>query len=220
MANPNWKNRTLFTGDNLDVMRGVTSESVDLIYLDPPFNSNRAYEAPIGSEAAGSAFKDAWTLDDVDVAWIGLIADREPALARIIESAGLAHGNSMQAYLTMMAVRLLELRRILKPTGSIYLHCDDAASHWLRVLMEAVFGRGSFRNEVIWKRSSNHNDARRFGRTADRLLFFGSAIHRDGARVPLSAANVSSKYRRKDERGLYADDQLTGPGLSEGRHIF
>ncbi len=86
----NVKNRTLFTGDNLDVLRGINSDSVDLIYLDPPFNSNKTYEAPIGSEAAGAAFKDAWTLDDVDIAWIGILADKEPALASIIESAGLA----------------------------------------------------------------------------------------------------------------------------------
>ena len=212
----NVKNRTLFTGDNLDIMRGINSDSVDLIYLDPPFNSNRDYAAPIGSEAAGAAFKDAWTLDDVDVAWIGLIADREPAAARVIETAGMAHSKGMQAYLTMMAVRLLELRRVLKRTGSIYLHCDDSAAHWLRVLMEAVFERASFRNEVIWKRIGNHNDAGRFGRTADRLLFYGAAIRRDAARVPLSASNVSSKYRHKDERGLYRLSDLTGPGLSEG----
>ncbi len=93
----NVKNRTLFTGDNLDVLRGINSDSVDLIYLDPPFNSNKTYEAPIGSEAAGAAFKDAWTLDDVDIAWIGILADKEPALASIIESAGLSHGKGMPA---------------------------------------------------------------------------------------------------------------------------
>ena len=93
----NVKNRTLFTGDNLDVMRGMNSECADLIYLDPPFNSNKTYSAPIGSQAAGAAFKDSWTLSDVDVAWIGLIAEKEPALASIIESAGLAHGKGMQA---------------------------------------------------------------------------------------------------------------------------
>lgn len=84
----NVKNRTLYTGDNLDVMRGINADSADLIYQDPPFNSNRDYAAPIGSEAAGAAFRDTWTLSDVDIAWIGLLADQEPALARIIESAG------------------------------------------------------------------------------------------------------------------------------------
>ena len=209
-------NRTLFTADNLDIMRGMNSESVDLIYLDPPFNSNKTYAAPVGSEAAGAAFKDSWTLSDVDLAWVELIAKEHPAVASVIDASGLAHGASMKAYLTMMAVRLLEMRRLLKPTGSIYLHCDDAASHWLKALLDASWGHKTFRNEIIWKRTSNHNDAQRFGRTADRLLFYGPAINRNGSRVPLSAANVMSKYRREDERGTYTDDQLTGPGLSDG----
>ena len=216
MAIANWKNQTIWTGDNLDIMRGMNSESVDLIYLDPPFNSNRTYSAPIGSEAAGAAFKDTWTLSDVDLAWIGIIAEKEPNLSAVIDAAGLAHGKGMKSYLVMMAVRLIEMRRVMKPTASIYLHCDDTASHWIRVLMEAIFGRTAFRNEVVWKRVSNHNDAGRFGRTADRLLFFGSAINRSGARVPLSAAHAASKYRHKDKRGWHADSDLTGSGLRDG----
>ncbi len=212
----NWKNQTIWTADNLDVLRGMNSESVDLIYLDPPFNSNRNYAAPIGSEAAGAAFKDTWTLSDVDLAWIGIIAEKEPNLASVIDAAGLAHGKGMKSYLVMMAVRLLEMRRVLKPTGSVYLHCDDTASHWLRVLMDAIFGTAAFQNELTWKRIGNHNDAGRFGRTADRLLFYGPAIDRQAVRVPLSAANVASKYRHRDERGAYGDYDLTGPGVSEG----
>ena len=174
MSGPNWSNRTLWTGDNLDIMRGMNSESVDLIYLDPPFNSNRTYSAPIGSEAAGAAFKDTWTLSDVDEAWHGEIADREPTLYAIMDAAGLSHGKSMQSYLVFMAVRLLEMRRILTGEGSIYLHCDDTAGHWLRVLMDGIFGKSAFRNEIVWKRIGNHNDAGRFGRTGDRLLFYGA----------------------------------------------
>ena len=90
---PNWQNRTMWTGDNLDIMRGMNSASVDLIYLDPPFNSNRTYSAPIGSEAAGAAFKDTWTLSDVDEAWHGEVADREPTIYAAIDAAGLTHGN-------------------------------------------------------------------------------------------------------------------------------
>ena len=116
----------------------MNSESVDLIYLDPPFNSNRDYAAPIGSEAAGAAFKDTWTLSDIDVAWIGLIAEKEPNLSAVIDAAGLSHGKGMKSYLVMMAVRQLEMRRLLKPTGSIYLHCDPTASHYLKGLMDTV----------------------------------------------------------------------------------
>ncbi len=176
MAVPNWLNRTLWTGDNLDIMRGMNSESVDLIYLDPPFNSNKNYAAPIGSEAAGAAFKDTWTLDDVDEAWHGEIADRDPTLYAIIDAAGHTHGKGMKSYLIMMAVRLMEMRRILKETGSIYLHCDPVAGHYLKTLMDAIFGSNNFHSEIVWKRSSAHSDTkqgrRQHGRIHDTLLYY------------------------------------------------
>ena len=176
MAAPNFTNRTVWTGDNLDVLRGINSECVDLIYLDPPFNSNRNYSAPIGSEAAGAAFKDTWTLDDVDEAWHGEIADRDPALYSVIGAAGLAHGKGMQSYLIMMAVRLLELRRVLKPTGSIYLHCDPTASHYLKLLMDTVFGTRNFRNEVVWDYTFRLMDLKRFfNRKHDIILFYAGS---------------------------------------------
>ncbi|MDE0440199.1 MAG: DNA methyltransferase [bacterium] len=140
MSGPNFANRTLWTADNLDILRGMNSESVDLIYLDPPFNSNRTYEAPIGSQAAGAAFKDTWTLSDVDLAWHGEIADRSPALYQVVKAARLAHGPGMMSYLIMMAVRLTHLHRVLKPSGSLYLHCDPTASHYLKMLLDVTFG--------------------------------------------------------------------------------
>ena len=143
-------NHTIFTGDNLDIMRGMDSESVDLIYLDPPFNSNRHYEAPIGSKAAGAEFKDAWTFEDTKDAWWGLIADKHPALYKVIDAAGDVGNDGDKAYLIYMAMRLLEMHRILKPTGSIYLHCDPTMSHSLKMLMDAIFGCKNFRNEIVW----------------------------------------------------------------------
>ena len=173
MAQPNWKNRTLWTSDNLDIMRGMNSESVDLIYLDPPFNSNQNYSAPIGSEAAGAAFKDTWTLSDVDEAWHGEIADKEPALYGIIDAAGHSHGKRMKSYLIMMAVRLLEMHRLLKPTGSVYLHCDPTASHYLKTLMDAIFGAKNFRNEIVWRRTNAKGLAStRFASNHDVLLYY------------------------------------------------
>ena len=172
----NFADRTIWTGDNLDILRGLNSASVDLIYLDPPFNSNRNYAAPVGSAAAGAAFKDTWTLSDLDVAWMGLIADEQPAMYKVLEAAGLTHGKGMQSYLCMMAVRLLEMRRVLKDTGSIYLHCDPTASHYLKLLMDSVFGSGLFLNEMTWKRSSAHSDTkqgmRRAGKIRDVLLVY------------------------------------------------
>ena len=166
MPDPNFVNRTVWTGDNLDVLRGINSECVDLIYLDPPFNSNRQYAAPIGSKAAGAAFKDTWTRDDVDDAEHGLLADQEPALYNVVAASRDAHGDSMFSYLIMMGTRLLEMRRILKPTGSIYLHCDPTASHYLKTVMDAVFGAGSFRTDIAWKRSLRRTVTRSRGSEA------------------------------------------------------
>ena len=195
MAIPNWANRTLWTGDNLDIMRGMNSESVDLIYLDPPFNSNKNYAAPIGSEAAGAAFKDTWTLDDVDEAWHGEIADQDPTLYAIIDAAGYAHGKGMKSYLIMMAVRLMEMRRILKDTGSIYLHRDPTASHYLKTLMDAIFGAGNFRSDIVWKRSSAHSDTRRDGSSTDafttRCCFTPGAITGRGTRNTLATIRTT-----------------------------
>ena len=151
---PNFADKTIWTGDNLDILRGLNSESVDLIYLDPPFNSNRDYSAPVGSAAAGAAFKDTWTLSDLDVAWMGLVADEHPAMYKTLETAGMTHGKGMQSYLCMMSVRLLEMRRVMKDTGSIYLHCDPTASHYLKLVMDSVFGASNFRSEITWKRTN------------------------------------------------------------------
>ena len=164
--------RTIFEGDNLDVMRGMDRKSIDLIYLDPPFNSNRNYSAPIGSEAAGAAFKDMWTLDDVKEAEHGELADRDPALYSVIQAARETHGKGMQSYLIMMALRLLEMKRILKNTGSIYLHCDPTASHYLKLLMDSVFGVNNFRNEIIWHYGKWSNVSKFFQRNHDNILFY------------------------------------------------
>ena len=188
MGRPNFPTRTVWTGDKLDILRGINSESVDLIYLDPPFNSNRNYAAPIGSEAAGAAFKDTWTLDDVDEAWHGEIADRDPALYSILDAAGLAHGKGMKSYLIMMAVRLLEMRRVLKPTGSIYLHCDPTANAYLRTLMDAIVGVGNFRNEIHWYYYNKMPDKRKklFAAASDTIFFYVRDAKSDFPFRPLS----------------------------------
>ncbi len=167
---PNWKNKTVWTGDNLPILRGMNSESVDLIYLDPPFNSKTNYAAPIGSKAAGAAFKDTWTLSDVDVEWANLIEEKHPQLYRVLLAA---MTNSDKSYLIYMAARLLEMRRVLKPTGSIYLHCDPTMSHYLKLLMDAVFGYRLFLNEVVWHYRSFHGNVKRyFAKKHDILLVY------------------------------------------------
>ena len=217
MAALNFADKTIWTGDNLDILRGMNSECVDLIYLDPPFNSNRDYAAPVGSQATGAAFKDTWTLSDLDVAWMGLIADEQPALAYTLKAAGYSHGKGMQSYLTMMAVRLLEMRRVLKDTGSIYLHCDPTASHYLKALMDSIFGAGNFRNEVIWKRTAGRSDANRFGRVHDVLLFYaGHGATWNRQYTTHDPDYVARAYRNKDKKGRWQSDQLTASGLRYG----
>ena len=203
---PNFADKTIWTGDNLDIMRGLNSESVDLIYLDPPFNSNRDYEAPIGSAAAGAAFKDTWTLSDLDVAWMGLIADEHPALYKTIETAGLTHGRSMQSYLCMMAVRLLEMKRVLKDTGSLYLHCDTTASHYLKLTLEAMFGSAEFGNEIVWQRSNPKGLAfTRFARNHDVIL---RIIKSDKAVWHQIYAAHNAEYIRKAYKHIDTDGRL------------
>ena len=165
----NIKPKTIFTGDNLPIMRGMNSESVDLIYLDPPFNSKANYAAPIGSEAAGAEFKDTWTLKDVDAAWLDLIEAKHPALNRVIHAA---MSNSDKSYLIYMAVRLLEMHRILKDTGSIYLHCDPTMSHYLKLVMDTIFGKQHFQNEIIWCYERGSRRKSQFGRKHDVILFY------------------------------------------------
>lgn len=165
----NWVNRTIWTGDNLGIMRGMNSDSADLIYLDPPFNSKTNYAAPIGSQAAGAAFKDTWTLSDVDAEWINLIESKHPAIHRVLLAAMTA---SDKSYLAYMAARTIEMKRILKPSGSIYLHCDPTMSHYLKLIMDAIFGRKNFRNEIVWHYRRWTGKANRFQRLHDIVLFY------------------------------------------------
>ena len=211
-------NRTLFTGDNLYVLRGMNSESVDLIYLDPPFNSNASYSAPIGSEAAGAAFKDTWTLDDVDAEWHGQIADEHPGLYKIIDAAGASHSKGMQAYLIMMGIRLIEMRRILRPTGSIYLHCDPTASHYLKTLMDCVFGRSRFRNEITWRRTTGRSDGHRFGRVSDRILLYAGGENPTwhNQYADHDPEYVRKFYRNEDAHGRWMSGDLTADGKRSG----
>lgn len=194
-------------------MRGMNSDSVDLIYLDPPFNSKTDYAAPIGSKAAGAEFKDTWTLSDIDIAWVDLIESKHLQLHRVIQAA---MTKSDKSYLIYMAVRLLEMKRLLKPTGSIYLHCDPTMSHYLKLTMDAVFGRSQFQTEITWKRTSSHND-RVFGSVSDCILFYGQpAKDKPDNRLPLDANYVKKHYRHSDARGVWQAHDLTGPGISGG----
>ena len=219
-----FKPNTLYYGDNLDVLRDFPSECVDLVYLDPPFNSNRSYNV-IFREAAGGeaeaqieAFEDTWqwTVATADV--YDQVASRGDDVGRLLQAFVNALGhNDMTAYLTMMAPRLIELRRVMKPTASIYLHCDPTASHYLKTIMDAVFGARSFRNEITWQRTSAHSDARQgarqFGRISDILLFYslGRRPTWNTQYAPYSEDYIEKFYYRKEpETGRrFQADNLT-----------
>ena len=218
----NIENRTIFERDNLDILRGIDTDSIDLIYLDPPFNSNRNYEAPIGSEAAGAAFKDSWTMNDVKKEWHGELAENRPELYHAIAGAELTHSKSMKAYLIMMAVRMLEMKRILKSTGSIYLHCDPTASHYLKTMMDSIFGADNFRNEIVWQRVSTikGNLTRGLARDSDIILRYSDGSdfvwNADAVTIPYDMNNLDEKtkkqYRLEKETGrLVSYTSLTAP---------
>ncbi len=175
----NWRNRTLFHGDNLGFLRAMNSESVDLIATDPPFNKGRDFHATPDSLAAGAKFQDRWSWErDVHEEWADQITDDYPRLMEAVESARYAHSDGMGAFMCFMAVRLLEMRRVLKDSGSIYLHCDPTASHYLKAVMDAIFGWRNFQNEIVWcYKSGGASPKRRFSKKHDLILWYSKSKH-------------------------------------------
>ncbi len=178
-------NNRLYYGDNLDILRKeIKDESVDLIYLDPPFNSNRAYnllfKTPKGqeSDAQITAFEDTWHWGpQAEREFYELQTQPNTDVAQMMQALRDFVGtNDMMAYLTMMANRLLEMHRVLKPTGSLYLHCDPTASHYLKVVLDGVFSHGNYRSEISWRRQSAHSDAKQgrkqYGNVRDVIFFY------------------------------------------------
>ena len=216
---------TLYFGDNLDILREhVPDESVDLLYLDPPFNSNATYNVLFkeasgeGSAAQIHAFDDTWHWNiESERAYRDVVQNGPKKLGDLLGAMRSFLGqNDMMAYLTMMAHRMVELHRVLKPTGSIYLHCDPTASHYLKLLMDAVFGPTNYRSEIVWKRTTAHNDSRqgsrRFGRVHDVLLYFSreSNFTWNQQYQPYEQEYIDRYYKYVDEDGRrYWRDNLT-----------
>ena len=228
MTDSQWKNK-LYFGDNLDIMRQyILDESVDLIYLDPPFNSNATYNVLFaeknGTQSAAqiAAFDDTWHWDmNAEATYHDIVTNGPRKLADLIQALRAFLGqNDMMAYLVMMAARLDELHRVLKPTGSIYLHCDPSASHYLKLLLDALFTPRNFRNEIVWKRSTAHSDigqgAKHLGRLHDIIFLYSKS---DGYTANMRFLEydedyINSFYRHiEPETGRrYTLDNLAGPG--------
>lgn len=217
----------LIYGDNLLVLRQyIPDQSVDLIYLDPPFNSNQSYNVLFreqdGSRAAAQlkAFEDTWIWDTSASAAYHEVVEAGGTVSEVMQAFRAFLGDSnLLAYLSMMAPRLKELRRVLKPTGSIYLHCDPTAAHYLKLLMDAVFGPRNYRSQITWKRSHAHSDAKQgrkaYGNVSDLLLYYtsGGTYTFHTQYVPYSQEYVNKYFRYQDPDGRrYWLCDLTGPG--------
>ena len=236
MGESNFKNRALYYGDNLDILRNreyFPNECVDLIYLDPPFNSNRNYnvlfksESGSDSEAQITAFEDAWhwgaaaeeTYQELILAAPAKTATAVEALLKLIDR------NQMMAYLVMMAARLVELHRVLKASGSLYLHCDPNAAHYLKIILDAIFGVKNFKNEIVWlrKQGERHNLAKlRLPRAHDVIFWYVKSRQAkyNIQYVPYSDEYIRKNYRHKDERGVYATFPCTNRSGGNRRYEF
>ena len=247
-------NRTLVISDNLPALRAMPDDCVDLIYLDPPFNSGADYLNPIGLSAAEArglqrdlrlpvpganepyqtGFRDHFHMNEFNKdgtpndnwkpEWVREISRVIPSLPPIIAAAGHSHSSSMQGYVTFMAIRLVEMRRVLKPTGSIYLHCDDTACHYLRATMDAIFGAERFIDQVTWKRSVAHNDKKGFGRISDYILLYANGDdytwNFESALATKTRAEIRAAYPETDEVGWYRSENVTGMGAKGGESII
>lgn len=224
----------LFYGDNLEVLRKyIKPESVDLCYIDPPFNSKRNYNQiynNLGKEdqAQAQAFIDTWTwddqanqgLEDIFNNYQGHFTQQSiDLIAGLIKVLG---KGSLLAYLVSMTLRIVEIHRVLKPTGSFYLHCDPTSSHYLKLVLDAVFCAqgGDFLNEIIWKRTTAHNDPQRFGRIQDRILFYSKTQSKIFNYIDsIHSPEQLSRYKYSDSQGLYRAENLTAPHFSETRTV-
>ena len=173
MPDRNFANRTLYHGDNLNFLRGMNSGTVNLIATDPPFNKSRDFHATPNSLAKGASFQDRWNWkDDIHDDWLDQLQKDEPEVWHVITTAKEVWGDDMGAYLCWLGVRLLEMHRILRDDGSLYLHIDHTAHAWAKCLLDATFGRRNFRNEIVWYYKTGGVSKRWFGRKHDTLLFY------------------------------------------------
>ena len=223
---------SLYYGDCLGVMANWSAEQADLIYLDPPFNSNQDYnvlyghdEGKLGRTAQRQAFTDTWSWDTAaqervdalkSLGMANPLRDLTEALEMLLGEGG------MLAYVTYMAERLYECHRVLKPTGSIYVHCDDTAVHYIKAVLDAIFGPQHYRNDVVWRRATAHNDSSRYGRICDHILYFTKSDsytwNGDKVLTPWSDKEIEKAYPSDDHdgRGRYRAGDLTGAGRRGG----
>ncbi len=209
----NIPNRTVYCHDNLDVLRGINSECIDLIYLDPPFNKNKEFTAPIGSSAEGVQFKDIFRNEDVKEEWLPTIRQDYPQLYSFLEGIkGVGKAYNF-AYVACMSIRTIECHRVLKPTGSLYLHCDTTMSSHLKLVMDAIFSEENYRSQIAWRRSmssqkGSQHASKRWGNNTDIILYYSKSkqVNLNPYREPVERERIL-RFDRVDDNGKrYYDD--------------
>jgi adenine specific DNA methylase Mod len=205
--------KKLYYGDNLTILREhLADETIDLIYLDPPFNSqanyNVLFKTPEGekSQAQITAFEDTWTWNIESERFLLELKQIKGELYQLLDLLVMTLGkNSLSAYLVMMAIRLVELHRVLKSTGSLYLHCDPTASHYLKMILDIIFGARNFRNEIIWQRTSSHNDSKKWSAVHDVIFYYVKTqiFTWNNVYIKYDQSYLDSFYRYEDEQGCY-----------------
>ena len=211
MAKANIENRTIFCKDNLDVMRGINSSCIDLIYLDPPFNKKKVFTAPIGSQAEGAVFSDIFRKSDIKDEWLELIEFEYPDIYKLIQAVKeISRTEYNWCYLCYMAIRLIECKRILKDSGSLYLHCDPTMSHYLKALLDCIFGEKNFKNEIVWAYKTGGTSKRYFSKKHDIILFYSKSDNykfywqqEKSYNRKFKAYNFKGVKEFKDEKGWY-----------------
>ena len=214
-------NRTIFCHDNLDILQGINNNCIDLIYLDPPFNKKKVFTAPIGTSAEGASFKDIFTLEDLKDEWVLAIKEDHHNIHRILEAVKDIEGKTSYnfCYLAYMAIRLIECHRILKETGSLYLHCDPTMSHYLKIVLDCIFGEKRFRNEIVWCYKSPNDVKKHLPRKHDIIMFYAKSdstlFNRERIRIPYAdkndkpakwVVNGKERYVKKNPNGTLCLD--------------
>ncbi len=217
---------TLYLGDCLYVLReNIPDESVDLIYIDPPFNSKRDYNIFFDDKEIQSqriAFEDTWTLKNIQDSLVELHTMKTEYLYYLLLTYQKVAPHAFP-YLTMMSLRLVELHRVLKPTGSFYLHCDPTMSHYLKTVCDIIFSKENYRTEITWMRTSAHSDAKSFANVSDIILFYSKSdeFTFETQYQPYSEDYIEKYYKHREENGkVFLDRDLTAGGLSGGGYEY
>ena len=198
----NIKNRTIYCKDNLDILREIDSNCVDMIYLDPPFNSKKQWHAPVGSHAEGASFKDIFGSDDVDPAWMLDWSKERPELYHFIKSMYIYADISDASYIQYMAIRIIECHRILKDVGTLFYHCDYVMNDYVKIMLDIIFGRGHDINNIVWCYDTSGKGKRTFTKKHDNIFFYAKSENYK-FNQPRTLANPKniSRYNKTDEDG-------------------